>query len=258
MKFTLILSLTVAVAFFLFQTWTHVLMVFWLKLCKISKYSNTSFTKYSKMRDLQHEITQTHKKIIKFAFTKIQRKNTEINRFFCMNMCACMELSGARLDVVISFCTHEKRVKNTHTHPMEENALSASLLCLYCFVVESKLLSILLFSIHASQRTTHLSKPMAYVSSRRCCYCYTLFGVYTQHRQYEYISVWACVCTLVCTMPPMRDVNVLVWLVQFSFQLFTPPLEHSLHVCAVWSNIQTMYVWLWSQDMKCKTIRLHK
>lgn len=99
------------------------------------------------------------------------------------------------------FLLHTRKTSKKHTFN-EENALSVSLLCIYCFVVESKLLSILLFSIHASQRTTHLSKPMAYVSPSLLLLLYSLFGVYTTHHTSIRVCMYVCLCEPVCT-PPM-------------------------------------------------------
>lgn len=70
--------------------------------------------------------------------------------------------------------------------------------CVYCFVVESKLLSILLtlFSIHASQRTTHntyLSNEHLYVSPSSSSSSPLLLFVYVYA---VHFNVWVCMSSI--------------------------------------------------------------
>lgn len=133
------------------------------------------------------------------------------------------------LDDVISFCTHEKRVKNTHSM---KRTLSQFRYCVYIVLLSNQNCFLFFCLAFTRLNAQHICPNQWLMSRRRCCYCYTLCLVCTQHTTHRYACACMCVCVSPCARHRCMGVNVLVCLVRFSFQLFTPQSKHSLHVCA--------------------------
>lgn len=110
----------------------------------------------------------------------------------------CICVYGARLDVVISFGKHESKKINTPT----KRTLSQLCYCVYIVLLSNQNCFLFFCLAFTRLNAQHICPNQCLMSRRRCCYCFTLFGVYTQHTIHNQRYVYICVrvCVSVCTV----------------------------------------------------------
>lgn len=151
------------------------------------------------------------------------------------------------LDDVISFCTHEKRVKNTHSM---KRTLSQFRYCVYIVLLSNQNCFLFFCLAFTRLNAQHICPNQWLMSRRRCCYCYTLCLVCTQHTTHRY----ACACMCVCVRPCARHQCECVWMcwcVWFDFHFSCLLRSRNTHFMSVpmiqYTNDVRPYVW--SQEM---------